>query len=168
MPVTKNFYLWFANRYSHQIRRSTTANARRILGRHLTDEECAEFGRRVVSNFFDFVYDVGRSMHMSRQQLLAEIESIEGSDKYDAARAYKKGAIVVTAHMGSFEVGMASLREREERIHVVFKRDVRSFERIRATMRQRLGIIQNHHPFVYASMESHCQISFAGRATLLC
>ena len=44
--------------------------------------------------------------------------------------------------MGSFEVAVAALLEHEKRIHVVFKRDIGRFERIRQTLRQRLGVVE--------------------------
>src|SRR3954468_21441241 len=99
--TTKWFYLWFALKFSKQIDSTTRANARRILGNNLSDKHLTAFTRNVVSNFYNFVYDVGRSVRMSRQQLLQQIQATEGADNYERARALKKGAIVVTAHMGS-------------------------------------------------------------------
>jgi KDO2-lipid IV(A) lauroyltransferase len=78
---------------------------------------------------------------MSREQLLDRIEHIEGDDRYRTVRALRKGAIIVTAHMGSFEVGMAALLEREKRVHVLFRRDALGlFEQTRSALRRRLGV----------------------------
>jgi KDO2-lipid IV(A) lauroyltransferase len=93
----------------------------------------------VVANFFDFVIDVGRSARMTREQLAGRIEQIDGHERYVAIRASGRGAIILTAHMGSFEVGAAGLLEYEPRLHVVFKRDPGPFEQIRQSLRQRLG-----------------------------
>jgi KDO2-lipid IV(A) lauroyltransferase len=139
----KWFYLWFALRHSHHLNDGPAANARRIFGPDIAPAAITNFTRDVVGNFFDFVYDIGRCRRMSRAQLRQQIESTHGSEHYDAARALKKGAIVVTAHMGSFEVGMAALLQRDEKIHVVFKRDVRDrFEMIRQSYRRRLGVAE--------------------------
>jgi KDO2-lipid IV(A) lauroyltransferase len=52
-----------------------------------------------------------------------------------------RGAIIVTAHLGSFELGLAMLGEFEKRIHVVFRRDrLSSFERLRTERRSSLNV----------------------------
>jgi len=140
---TKWFYLWFAFRYSHVIRKATAANARRIFGPDVSPQRTLAYGRAVMSNFYEFVYDIGRALHSTRAQMLARVEGTAGEHHYDAARALKRGAIVVTAHMGSFEVGTAALLERDRAVHVVFKRDVRDrFESIRTQMHRRLGVME--------------------------
>lgn len=140
--VTRGFFPSWALHTSRFIRNGTAANCRRILGENVDDKTTYRFGCAVLGNFVDFVCDVGRAVKMTREQIYQRVESIEGHDKYLAARALKTGAIVVTAHMGSFEAGIAALREYEERIHVVFKRDAGRFEQIRTTLRQRLGVIE--------------------------
>jgi KDO2-lipid IV(A) lauroyltransferase len=131
-----------ALRVSRFIRAGTAANCRRILGPGVGDDAAYRFGCAVLGNFIDFVCDIGRAVRMSRAEILRRVERIEGHEKYVAARAGRRGAIVVTAHMGSFEAGIAALRELEERIHVVFKRDTGRFERIRQALRRRLGVIE--------------------------
>jgi lauroyl/myristoyl acyltransferase len=138
----KGLFVWGACRFSRSIQSATRANGRRILGPDSDDATLVRFGRGVVGSFYDFVCDVGRSEHMTRDELAARIEAIEGHDRYVAARRAGRGAIIVTAHMGSFEVGVAALLQLEKRIHVVFKRDVGRFERIRQGLRQRLGVIE--------------------------
>ena len=135
-------FVWGAYRFSRSIQAATRANARRILGVAADRGTIRRFGRGVVGSFYDFVCDVGRSERFSREELVARIEHIEGRDRYLATRAAGRGAILVTAHMGSFEVGVAALLEREKRIHVVFKRDTGRFERIRQGLRQRLGVVE--------------------------
>jgi KDO2-lipid IV(A) lauroyltransferase len=128
-------------RCSPWIRRGTLANARRLLP-GAPDAQVTRLARRTLHSFYLFCCDVGRSFGRSRDDLLAQIESAEGHAHYDAARAAGKGVIVVTAHMGSFEVGMAALREVEKNnIHVVFRRDrFERFERQRSALRLRIGV----------------------------
>jgi phosphatidylinositol dimannoside acyltransferase len=128
-----------AIRCSRFIRASTAANARRIIGLHADHRR---FARGVVANFYDFVCDVGQSLKLSPEQLAGRVDRIEGHERYIAARAKGGGAIILTAHMGSFEVGVAALLKYEPKIHVVFKRDTGRFERIRQALRQRLGVIE--------------------------
>jgi KDO2-lipid IV(A) lauroyltransferase len=126
------------------IRRGTTANARRILGPGASRREVTALARRTLASFYLFCCDVGRSFGKSRADLLAQIETAEGQAHYLAARAAGRGVIVVTAHMGSFEVGMAALRDVENHgIHVVFRRDrFERFERQRSALRARLGVTE--------------------------
>jgi KDO2-lipid IV(A) lauroyltransferase len=131
-----------AYRCSRAIRSATAANARHIFGPDTTPARQSAFGRGVLSSFYDFVCDVGQSLHCSKEELRGKIESIEGTEDYQAARAMKKGAVIVTAHMGSFEAGAVALLDREKAMHVVFKRDETRFERVRAALRQKLGVIE--------------------------
>jgi phosphatidylinositol dimannoside acyltransferase len=140
--ATRGLFVWGAYQCSPAIREATAANARRILGEGADDATVRRVGRGVVGSFYDFVCDVGRSRGMSREELAGRIERVEGRERYLAMRQAGRGAIIVTAHMGSFEVGVAALLELEKRIHVVFKRDTGRFERIRQGLRQRLGVVE--------------------------
>jgi len=71
--------------------------------------------------------------------------SVENPELYintrSAAPTAGKGAIILTAHMGSFEVGAAALIEREKRMHVLFRRDsLDLFENIRTKLRKKIGV----------------------------
>lgn len=144
LDVARRFVTRGAFRCSASIRAGTLANAARILGSESTPAQREAFARRVVGNFILFCHDIGRSLRMSVDDLLGGIERIDGHDHYAAARAMRRGAIVVTAHMGSFEVGMAALRQQDARINVVFRRDAFGrFERMRSALRAKLGVIES-------------------------
>jgi KDO2-lipid IV(A) lauroyltransferase len=141
IDLIKPLGVWLAVRSSAQIRTSAAANARRIFRAELSDAMCLTFARQVVGQFYDFVTDVARSRSMTAGQIRQRIESIAGRDAYLAHRREGGGAIILTAHMGSFEVGLAALADVEPHIHVVFKRDALSgFEALRRSMHQTLGI----------------------------
>ena len=140
---SKPFWLWFAWRFSDHLYGGLMANAGRILGPSSTREQQEDLAWRTMSSFYDFVADVGHAMGLSRQQLLNRIDSVQGKENYLSARESKKGAIIVTAHMGSFEVGVASLLDQEKKIHVLFHPDQRNlFEDIRSTLRKKLGVVE--------------------------
>ena len=131
-----------AYRCSPAIRNAIAGNARRIFGPEVSPQEIQAFGRGVVENFFDFVCDIGLSLRLTKQQLSGRIESIVGHEHYLAARAARRGAIIATAHMGSFEAGAAALLKHERAMHVVFKRDRSRFEQVRSALRAKLGVIE--------------------------
>jgi lauroyl/myristoyl acyltransferase len=121
------------------VRRGTAANAARLC----PDADPRDFGLAVLGSFYDFVADVGRSRSVTPAALLARVARADGVDRYRAARRAGRGAVLVTAHMGSFEVGLAALSADERRVHVVFKRDaVPAFDVIRSELRDKLGVAE--------------------------
>jgi lauroyl/myristoyl acyltransferase len=141
LRLIKPLGVWLAVRSSAGVRDSTAANARRIYGAGLSDARCRAFAGQVVGQFYDFVVDVARSRSMTAGQIRQRIESISGREAYLAHRHEGGGAIIVTAHMGSFEVGLAALADVEPHIHVVFKRDAMGgFEALRRSLHETLGI----------------------------
>ncbi len=126
---------------SPAIRHGTRANARRILGPDATGAQIDRLARAVLSNFYLFCCEIAQGRHQSATDLARRVETIEGHDRYLRSRELRRGIIIVTAHMGSFEVGVAALREFEPQIHVVFRRDnVDLFDRARSELRARLGV----------------------------
>ncbi len=104
-------------RCSEHVRDVTTHNARRIYGPNISRRQTQAYATGVMSSFVDFISEVGRCVGLSDEQLRAQVESVRGQDAYDAARAAGRGAIIATAHMGSFEAAAAALprQGREEK-----------------------------------------------------
>jgi KDO2-lipid IV(A) lauroyltransferase len=130
---------------SRGVRDQTRRNAERVFGRELSAAERRAFTRGVLGSFYDFVADVGLAGRGSVERLHGLIERVEGAEGYAAARSKGRGAVMVTAHMGSFEVGLAALTRAEKpgAVRVVFRRDASGpFETMRARMRKMLGVIE--------------------------
>ena len=126
-----------------QVRRSTRLNAHRIFGRKLTISEQKLFTRNVVRSFFLMVIDMARAARIADNSTLADrlVSQTHGEPEYAAIRRSGRGAVLVSAHFGSFEAGLAALRRVEPLVHVVFKRDQSAyFERLRARLRRSLGV----------------------------
>ena len=142
LTATRWFWMWLGRRIAPHLAAGAKRNARRLLGPDATDRACTDLAWQTVSRFYAFVVETGRATRMSREQLVARIERIEGAEHYDAARASGRGAILVTAHLGAFEVGAAAMLEREATVNIVYFRDPRdTFEAVRATTRDRLGLV---------------------------
>lgn len=125
---------------SPALRRGTLANVRRLRPGAGAAEQ-RRLARRVVRNFYFFVLDVAAAVGQNLEQLRRQLAGVAGYEHFDAARRQQRGLIVATAHLGSFEVGMAGLREHEAHIHVVFKRDTEPmFDRLRQELHATLGV----------------------------
>lgn len=142
LTLLRPIAVWIAVFSSRPLRDNIARNARWIFGRDLSGREARAFARGVVGSFYDFVTDVGRSgAGKSAEAFLRRLNSDSGRNGYLQARQARRGAILVTAHMGAFEVGLAALRQVEKDVHVVFKRDAfAGFERIRSRVRAVLGV----------------------------
>ncbi|MFN0010132.1 MAG: lysophospholipid acyltransferase family protein [Phycisphaerales bacterium] len=129
--------------FSAGIRASTRCNAGRIFGRPLGPAEQRAFTRQVVANFYAFVTDLGRVSRLAADARLPDdlVGNVSGESEYRAVRAGRRGAVLATAHLGSFEAGLLALRRVEPIVHVVFKRDpCAPFERMRSALRRSLGV----------------------------
>lgn len=143
MRVLRPAALWFAWNCSSTMRGATLANAARILGPEADRDRVTKLAKGVIASFYDFLFELGTYRRKSGPELIAEIQSVTGKAAYDEARQQGKGAILVTAHIGSFEVGAAALRQYEPTVHVVFQRDpMPVFEASRADQHRRLGLIE--------------------------
>jgi lauroyl/myristoyl acyltransferase len=143
MRALRPLATWITIQSSEPIRRGTRLNLQRILGRPVSRDEAMRFARRVVDNFQDFVIDLAAAPHVTLAQLRQRVTAIENKESYAALRAKGGGAIILTAHLGSFESGLAALRDIEPHVHVVFKRDAMGgFESLRRIHRKTLGVIE--------------------------
>lgn len=141
--LTRPFFLWFALRFSKALRDGPTANARRILGDKASHAEVECLRRRIVISAYTSIYELGRAARSTPSELRAWIERADGMERYAATRKARTGAILVTAHLGPFEVGAAGLMEREPKVHVVFRRDEQAgFDRIRTRLRATIGLTE--------------------------
>jgi lauroyl/myristoyl acyltransferase len=123
---------------SNKVRRNTRLNARRIFG-----QSSVSYQREVVGSFYDFVIEVAQSAGRTAEQLRERVVAVEGEEAFREIRKQGRGCVMLTAHMGSFEVGLAALRTVEPKIRVVFKRDAfGSFERMRQSLRDQLGVVE--------------------------
>jgi KDO2-lipid IV(A) lauroyltransferase len=87
-------------------RRVISDNLSTVLGSDRTHP--GRMGLRVMMNFGKNVVDTLRLPHLGPERLLATVD-ITGRERLDTALARGKGVILVTAHLGSWELGGAAL-----------------------------------------------------------
>jgi KDO2-lipid IV(A) lauroyltransferase len=123
---------------SKPMRLATLANAARLLGPRSSRKERGRLARRVVGNFFDAVVEFG-----AKPRPGVDEPEVTGREHYEAARRLGRGAILATAHLGSFEAAIGLVTARERRVHVVFQRDrIALFERLRKERHARMGVVE--------------------------
>jgi len=133
-----------ASAASSHVRDVTKANARALFGAGVSSKRVASYRNGVIRNFYDFVVDVAEASRKTPQELDSSIVETVGEKEYALARKTRRGAVLLTAHIGSFEVGLARLAKVERVVQVVFKRDIaQSFEGSRRSLREALGIVES-------------------------
>ena len=141
--MVRPFFLWWTWHTSRHIRDNLTENAGQLLGAGSPAKARRRLAKQVLNNHWGFIADFGRMRNWPRQRLLEEIVEVEGEQRYRRARSLRRGLILVTAHLGSFEVGLAAIAERDQRVHVVFTRDTMDvFDRLRSERRRKLGVVE--------------------------
>jgi KDO2-lipid IV(A) lauroyltransferase len=104
----------------------------------LVDRTAREMVRQHARAWVDFFFYGQRPV----EEALAQFANIEGIDRFDAAIAEGKGAILLTAHAGNFELGGILLRSRNLKVHAVYKPDhFKAVERLREDMRSQGGVV---------------------------
>ena len=140
----KPVLVWFAYIFSTYLRRNLANNASYLLGPESTSHDRARYSRRIIGRHFEFLQDFNRMHDWNPDQFLGLIDSVTGSEHYEAARAHGQGLIVTTAHMGSYEVGLAEIMAHESDVHVVYlPNDQAPFERLRSKFRKRIGAVEH-------------------------
>ena len=144
LPVC--FGTWFAVacsllkfHFSPRDRKAVQANLRRILP-HATEDEIYGKAREVFLNFGKYLYEFFRLKYVSRE-MLGHRMVIKGLEHIDEALERGKGIIILTAHMGNWELGAVfmaligypmvavALPHRDRRVNNFFNRQ-----------RQRIGV----------------------------
>ncbi|MFA9477684.1 lysophospholipid acyltransferase family protein [Phycisphaerales bacterium AB-hyl4] len=136
MMLSRHFFVDY-------LRGGIRKNTHWLLGPDASEADRRALTDRVLEHFYMFIHDIGRAGGLSREQLEAQIDAVEGEDHFHEIRKLKRGAIIATAHMGSFEVGAAAVRSLEPRVHVAFQHDnLGAFDAIRHRLHEKLGLIE--------------------------
>ena len=133
-----NAFMALCPKYLDAIR----GNQAQILGLRVDHPEVDRLAREMVRQhacaWVDFFYFGQRDA----REALATFDTLEGTEHLDTVLVEGKGAILLTAHAGNFELGGLLLRARGLAVHAVYKPDrFEAVERLRTDIRAQGGVI---------------------------
>jgi KDO2-lipid IV(A) lauroyltransferase len=85
-------------------RRAVTENLKTVLDKHSRDKELDAKARDVFSNFAKYLVDFFRFEKMDAEYVKKFIK-LEGISNIDEALKYGKGVVMLSAHLGNWELG---------------------------------------------------------------
>lgn len=120
-------------------RRQAVLESLSYLRPELTTAQRRRAARRTFANFAAAAIDLLRVPTASRQELVTLV-SFQGLEHVDAALARGRGAIIVTAHLGPYELGGACLAARGYPTSAVVENLAPEVMKALATFRQATGM----------------------------
>jgi KDO2-lipid IV(A) lauroyltransferase len=130
-------------------------NLRRVLPA-ATDGEIARLSRAVFRNFTRSLVDYGRFRSMTPAAIHAEIGRFEGKEHLEAALSAGKGIVLVTGHIGNWELGSFHFGLNGVKTNVVSAREGRpEIDSLRESHRVDHGvrtILMDESPFAVIEM----------------
>ena len=95
-------------RVSKKDRMAVIDNLKTVLGCRADDARLAVMGREVFKNFAKYLVDFFRFAKID-ETYIKRLVTVEGTEHIDAALKAGKGAILLSAHIGNWELGGAAL-----------------------------------------------------------
>ena len=118
------------------------ANMAQVTGLTITHPEVDRLARRMVRQHARAWVDFFRFGQRPPEAAMAVFGDFSGMEHLDRVLAEGKGAILLTAHAGNYELGGLLLRTKGLAIHAVYKPDrFEAVERLRSDLRRQGGVI---------------------------
>lgn len=118
------------------------ANVAQVLGKPLRNPEVERIARRIVRNHAYAWVDFFHYGQRPPEVAFENFATLEGGEHMDRLLTGKRGAILLTAHAGNFELGGLLLKSRGLQVHAVYKPDrFEAVERLRNRIRRQGGVI---------------------------
>jgi Kdo2-lipid IVA lauroyltransferase/acyltransferase len=134
------------SRYMRSRRKYVAAlrsNLARILGRPEDSPEVERKVRQMIDAHFIAWGDFLRFATLPAERSAALVEEVIGFERILEARAKGKGLVLLTAHLGNWEVGGLMLAAVRLPIHVVLVPDIfPAVERTRRRLHERAGVVE--------------------------
>jgi KDO2-lipid IV(A) lauroyltransferase len=117
------------------VRAGLLANAKRILGPGSSSADRSALAQAVLASFAHFLAELVSPPQKAPRQDLGKETS--GREHFDTALAAGKGVILVTLHMGNYELSGLELAQLKHNVAVVYNRErIRFLEKLRSRRRK--------------------------------
>lgn len=129
---------------SRRHRATLMRNAGLALGPTATQVEKRRCAFKMVGAAQRAISEIVSAQGTTPADIRRMVAQFEGATEYLAARQMRKGIMLASVHMGSFETALAILRILEPKVHVLYHPDpMPRFERARSALHARLGVIEH-------------------------
>jgi KDO2-lipid IV(A) lauroyltransferase len=130
--------IWF--RMDKRHREITLDNLNYAFGREWPEEKIEQTARQAFVNIAAMLFEVAWSTRLSKSRFLSHF-SIEGLAHVKAAHAKGKGVLVITCHMGNFEMLIPAIEGTGLKGFAIYRKlDFVPLERLIRKLRQRFGV----------------------------
>lgn len=148
-PVLPMWFLRFAARLVIEAvmavypapKRDIDKNLRRILGQEVSRREIRRARRRMIHNLAIYWVDLFRFCQLPYERTRKLLAALRGIEHLDRALAQDKGVILLTGHLGNWELGGVFLKERNLAVSVIYVPDQSpTAESFRERLRRAIGV----------------------------
>ncbi|MDD9301050.1 MAG: lysophospholipid acyltransferase family protein [Desulfobacter sp.] len=130
--------LWFKIDKRHQ--RVALENITHAFGNDMTPFQIEAMAKRVFKNIASILFEVAWAQKFDKETFLSFF-TIKGLDHVKKAHAKGRGVIVVTCHMGNFEMLIPAIDETGFKGYAIYRAmDFKPLERLIKHIRQRFGV----------------------------
>ena len=122
-------------------KRAVARNLEIVLGEPADSRLLRRLARDVTHNLAYYWVDLLRFSHLPPERAREMLKGVSGRRHLDDARARGKGVVLITAHIGNWELGGALLGSQDEKISVIYVPDqFDHLEHFRSVSRRRSGV----------------------------
>lgn len=133
--------IWVVMQFNRRSTPAITANLARILGAAAGSRRVRAAARQMWFNFASYWVDQFHFSQLPRERAEAVVDRIVGEHHLRAALQRGKGVLLLTAHLGSWELGGLFLRQLDLPLSVVYVPDeLPEVEVFRARLRHATGV----------------------------
>ncbi len=137
------FVIWVVMTLHHRPKRAIARNLARILGASPDDRRVRAATRQMLRNFAIYWVDLFAFAQLPPERTRALVDRVDGAEHLEAMRAAGKGGLLLTAHLGNWELGGMITRLLELPMSVVYVPDqFAEVERCRSLLRRALGVAE--------------------------
>lgn len=130
IPVSFSYFLAHGIAdISHFIYKSAAGNVEqnlRLALPNLSGRELSRLTKRLFRNYGEYLVDYSRFTNMDKNAILEKIVSYSGKQNLDDALQMNKGLIILTAHLGNWELGGIFFGRYGMKINVITIQDINS------------------------------------------